>query len=151
MRHHFRFWRLCIGALSLCHFTGVALAQEKPDAVVPGISDLFSRCELDALVARYSASVEFTSPSTKLPLVGHSELAKYFANACDGKTFPVMRVESQRVTLLSTDAAVVTGTYSFGRSDRPKEKPWPAFFVITTVRSGNSWLIQTQATFAVPE
>ena len=62
-----------------------------------------------------------------------------------------MRVEAQHVRMLSAESAVVTGTYSFGRTDRPNDKPWPAFFVITLNQHGGRWLINTQATFPIPE
>ena len=64
---------------------------------------------------------------------------------------PVMRVEAQRVQMLSSESAVITGTYSFGRTDRPRDKPWSAFFVITLRQGGGRWLINTQATFPIPE
>jgi hypothetical protein len=62
-----------------------------------------------------------------------------------------MKVEEQRVRRLGSQAAVVTGTYSFGRTDRPQDKPWPAFFVITLTKFNGQWLIETQATFPIPE
>jgi len=62
-----------------------------------------------------------------------------------------MKVETQRVRMLSSDSAVVTGAYSFGRTDRPNARPWPAYFVITLARSDGQWFVSTQATLAVPE
>jgi hypothetical protein len=62
-----------------------------------------------------------------------------------------MKVENQRVKVLSATSVVITGTYSFGRTDRPNDKPWPAFFVITATAEGSEWLINSQATFPIPE
>jgi uncharacterized protein (TIGR02246 family) len=125
--------------------------SSSPDSVVPEIAKQFSACNLDALMENYSANIEFVSPSTPKPLVGRSEARNYFSGACQGQFRPVMRVETQRVRVLSNEAAVVTGTYSFGRTDRPNEKPWPAYFVITLKQADGRWLIDTQATFPIPE
>ncbi|WP_088282640.1 DUF4440 domain-containing protein [Ideonella sp. A 288] len=122
-----------------------------PEAVVPEIARQFSACDLDTLVGHYSPAIEFISPSTPQPLVGHTAIRRYFSGACQGRFRPVMRVEAQQVRLLSADAAVVTGRYSFGRTDRPDDTPWPAFFVITLRRDQGVWRIETQATFAIPE
>jgi ketosteroid isomerase-like protein len=121
-----------------------------PEAVVPDIARQFSACNLDALLANYSPAIEFVSPSTPTPIVGHVALRAHFAGACSGSVRPIMKVEAQRARMLSPEAAVVTGTYSFGRTDRPNDKPWPAFFVITLAREDERWLVNTQATFAVP-
>jgi hypothetical protein len=126
-------------------------STNSPDSVVPEIARQFSACNLDGLMENYSANVEFVSPSTPEPLVGHSKARAYFSGACQGQFRPVMVVENQRVKLLSIESAVVTGTYSFGRTDRPDEKPWPAFFVITLKQVDGRWLIHTQATFPIPE
>ena len=120
------------------------------ESVVPDIAARFSACNIDSLVASYSSNSEFVSPSTPTPIVGRAALRDHFAGACSGSVRPIMKVENQRVRLLSSDAAVVTGTYSFGRSDRPDAKPWPALFVITLARTDGRWLVSTQATFAVP-
>jgi len=122
-----------------------------PESVVPEIANQFSACNLDALLAIYSSTSEFVSPSTPTPIVGHAALRAHFAGACTGSVRPIMKVETQRVRMLSSDSAVVTGTYSFGRTDRPNAKSWPAFFVITLARSDGKWLVSTQATFAIPE
>ncbi len=126
-------------------------ASSTPETVVPRIAALFSNCELDALVARYAATVEFVSPNTPQPLFGREAIQGYFAGACKGTVRPIMKVEAQRVKTLSPGSVVVTGTYSFGRTDRPTEKPWPAFFVITATAEGGDWLINSQATFPIPE
>ncbi len=125
--------------------------QGVPEAMVPGIARTFSACEMDALVSHYSPAIEFVSPSTTKPLVGHVAIRSYFEGACKGSVRPIMKVEEQRVRRLGPDAAVVTGTYSFGRTDRPQDKPWPAFFVITLAQVNGQWLIETQATFPIPE
>jgi len=148
--------RICLLVLS-ASLTGCAavstgsVATPVPEAVVPEIAKQFSACNLDALVENYSSSIEFVSPSSPKPLVGHPAIRQYFAGACTGQFRPVMRVEVQRVHMLSPESAVITGSYSFGRTDRPSEKPWPAFFVITLKRELGRWLINTQATFPVPE
>jgi ketosteroid isomerase-like protein len=121
-----------------------------PDSVVPEIAMQFSACNLDALMENYSANIEFVSPSTPKPLVGQSEARHYFSGACQGQFRPVMRVETQRVRMLSKDSAVVTGAYSFGRTDRPDDNPWSAFFVVTLKQVDGRWLINTQATFPIP-
>lgn len=121
------------------------------EAVVPQIAKLFSGCELDALVGRYAPTAEFVSPSTPKPLVGREALREYFAVACRGTVRPVMKVENQRVKSLSPGAVVISGTYSFGRTDRLNDKPWPAFFVITATSEGGDWIINSQATFPIPE
>ncbi len=148
--------RVCMLVLS-ASLTGCAavstgsVATPVPEAVVPEIAKQFSACNLDALVENYSSSVEFVSPSTPQPLVGHSAIRHYFAGACTGQSRPVMRVETQRVQMLSAESAVISGSYSFGRTDRPNERPWSAFFVISLKRELGRWLIKTQATFPIPE
>jgi ketosteroid isomerase-like protein len=124
---------------------------DSPESVVPAIAAHFSACNLDTLVAHYAPTIEFTSPSTLKPLVGRAEVGKHFSGACTHAVRPIMKVETQRVRMLSATSAVVTGTYSFGRTDQPAAKPWPAFFVITLVLTEGRWLINTQATFPVPE
>jgi uncharacterized protein (TIGR02246 family) len=126
------------------------LPGEFADSIVPEIAKQFGACNLDALLANYSVNAEFVSPSTPKPLVGRSELAEHFAGACRGEARAVMKVEAQRVRMLSPESAVITGTYSFGRTDRPNDKPWPAFFVITAQQSEGKWLVNTQATFPIP-
>ena len=130
---------------------GKLAASSTPETVVPRIAELFSHCELDALVVRYAATIEFVSPSTPKPLSGRDAIRGYFAGACKGTVRPIMKVETQRVKTLSPGSVVVTGTYSFGRTDRPTDKPWPAFFVITATAEDGDWLINSQATFPIPE
>jgi ketosteroid isomerase-like protein len=148
-----RVWLLFLSAsLAGCGaMTPAPATAQLPEAVVPEIAKQFSACNLDALVENYSSSIEFVSPSTPEPLVGHSAIREYFAGACKGQFRPVMRVEAQRGQMLSPESAVITGSYSFGRTDHPNEKPWPAFFVITLKRELGRWLINTQATFPIPE
>ena len=121
------------------------------DFVVPEIAKQFSACNLDALLVNYSTTIEYVSPSTPKPIVGRSELREHFSGACRGQIRAVMQVEAQRVRMLSPESAVITGTYSFGRTDRPSESPWRAFFVITLQQSEGRWLVTTQATFSGPE
>ena len=120
------------------------------EAVVPEIARSFSACELDALLKNYAPNAEFVSPSTPTPLVGQNALREHFAGACSGPVRPIMKVEAQRVRTLSPDSAVVTGTYSFGRSDRPNDKPWRAYFVFGLVRAGTGWLVVSQETMPMP-
>ena len=126
-------------------------SSNSPESVVPEIARKFSACNLDALMESYSVNVEFVSPNTPKPLVGHSEARSYFSAACQRQVRPIMRLEAQRVRMLSGESAVVTGTYTFGRTDRPNDKPWPAFFVVTLKQADGRWLINTQATFPIPE
>ena len=124
---------------------------ESADQVVPRIAAQFSACDIEGLLLNYSPEVEFVSPGTPKPLLGLTAIRGYFQESCPGGSRPVMQVEAQRVRLLSPEVAVVTGTYSFGRSDKPAEKPWPAFFVITLRQSEGTWKISSQATFPIPE
>ena len=121
------------------------------EAVVPAIASQFSACNLDALMTSYAPNVEFVSPSTPKPIVGLQALRDHFAGACVASLRPVMKVEAQRVRMLSSESAVVTGTYTFGRTDRPSDKPWRAFFVVTVQRIERQWLVSTQATVPTPE
>lgn len=122
-----------------------------PEAVVPAIASQFSACNLDALMTSYAPSIEFVSPSTPKPLLGLQAVRDHFAGACMASFRPVMKVEAQRVRMLSSESAVVTGTYTIGRTDRPSEKPWPAFFVVTLQRIEGRWLVNTQATVPIPQ
>lgn len=142
---------LCVGLSGCATQSSGDGAPKGAGTVVPRIAELFSRCELEALLSRYATTAEFVSPSTPKPLVGREALQGYFAGACNGAVRPIMKVETQRVKDLSPGAVVVTGTYSFGRTDRPQDAPWPAFFVITATVQGGEWLIQSQATFPIPE
>ena len=120
------------------------------EAVVPEIARSFSACELDALLKNYAPNAEFVSPSTPTPLVGQNALREHFAGACNGPVRPIMKVEAQRVRMLSPESAVVTGRYSFGRSDRPGDKPWRAYFVVGLVRASTGWLVVSQETMPMP-
>ena len=128
-----------------------APVRENPDQVVLRIAAQFSACDIDALLVNYLPEVEFVSPRTPRAIFGRAAIRGYFQEACPGSSQPVMQVEALRVRLLSPEAAVVTGTYSFGRSDKPAEKPWAAFFVITLRQSEGTWKIASQATFPIPE
>ena len=121
------------------------------ESVVPAIASHFSACNLDLLMATYAPSIEFVSPSTPKPIVGLQAVREHLAGACAATFRPVMKVEVQRVRMLSSESAVVTGTYTIGRSDRPNEKPWPAFFVVTIQSIEGRWLVTTQATIPVPQ
>ena len=134
----------CVQA-SLEHASQTAL-----EAVVPAIASQFSACNLDSLMTSYAPNIEFVSPSTPKPLVGLQAVRDHFAGACMASFRPVMKVEVQRVRILSSESAVVTGTYTIGRTDRPSEKPWPAFFVVTVQRIEGRWLVVTQATVPTP-
>ena len=121
------------------------------EAVVPTIASQFSACNLDSLMTSYASSIEFVSPSTPKPLLGLQAVRDHFAGACAASFRPVMKVEAQRVRMLSSESAVVTGTYTIGRTDRPSEKPWAAFFVVTLQRIEGRWLVNTQATVPIPQ
>lgn len=120
-----------------------------PEAVVPEIARQFSACNLDALMANYSTTIEYVSPSTPEPILGRPALREHFSGACRGQVRAIMQVDAQRVRTLSPQSAVVTGTYSFGRTDRPNDKPWAAHFVITLRQVEGRWLVDTQATFPI--
>ena len=126
-------------------------SQTGLEAVVPSIASQFSACNLDSLMSNYAANIEFVSPSTPKPLVGLQAVRDHFAGACMANFRPVMKVEGQRVRMLSSESAVVTGAYTIGRSDHPSEKPWSAFFVVTVQRIEGRWLVSTQATVPTPE
>ena len=98
----------------------------------------------------YAPNVEFVSPSTPAPIMGLQALRDHFAGACMASFRPVMKVEAQRLRMSSSESAVVTGAYTIGRTDRPGEKPWPAFFVVTLQRIEGRWLATTQATVPSP-
>jgi hypothetical protein len=61
-----------------------------------------------------------------------------------------MVVGSQKVRTLSPESAVATGSYTIGRSDRPRDKLWPGFFILTLQNLDGRWLISTQATVPQP-
>ena len=139
-------------ALLGCAQAPVQLASPPAiEAVVPAIASHFSACSLDMLMTAYAPSIEFVSPSTPKPIVGLQAVREHFAGACTLSFRPAMKVEAQRVRMLSSESAVVTGTYTFGRSDRPNDKPWPAFFVITVQGVEGRWLVTTQASIPVPQ
>src|SRR5688572_25210035 len=102
---------------------GCAQAPPQPasptllEALVPAIATHFSACNLDSLMTAYAPSIEFVSPSTPKPIVGLQAVRAHLAGACAAAFRPVMRVELQRVRMLSSESAVVTGTYTIGRSD----------------------------------
>lgn len=121
------------------------------DALVPAIASHFSACNLGSLMTAYAPSIEFVSPSTPQPIVGLQAVREHLAGACAGAFRPVMRVEVQRARMLSSESAVITGTYTIGRSDRPNEKPWRAFFVVTAQRIEGRWLATTQASIPAPQ
>jgi len=138
-------------ALASCTtLTSPAQLKNEPTAVVPEIAARFSRCEIDPLLENYALSAEFSSPNTKTPITGHAALREYFAGACQGSVRPVMKLVSQTVHTLAPGAVLVTGVYTFGRSDRPSEAPWSGSFVITLVPSEGRWVIRSQATFETP-
>lgn len=128
-----------------------AASQPDLEAVVPAIATQFSACNLDTLMASYAPGVEFISPTTPQPVVGLKDLREHLAGACTAGFRPVMAVVSQRVRMLSPGSAVVTGRYTIGRSDRPGDQPWPAFFVVTVQRIDGRWLVTTQGTVPVGE
>jgi hypothetical protein len=93
---------------------------------------------------------DFGNGKSAEAVVPEIALREHFAGACNGPVRPIMKVEAQRVRVLSPDSAVVTGTYSFGRTDRPGDKPWRAFFVVALVRGSTGWLVVSQETVPMP-
>jgi uncharacterized protein (TIGR02246 family) len=142
----------CAAALAGCAQAPLQQpGQTALEAVVPAIASRFSACDLDALMTSYAPGIEFVSPTTPKPVVGLQAVREHLAGACDAGFRPVMTVVDQRVRMLSSQAAVVTGAYTIGRTDRPGEKPWPAFFVVTVQRIDGRWLVNTQATVPTAE
>lgn len=103
------------------------------------------------MLENYAPSVEFTSPSTRTPITGRAALGEHFSGACQGSIRPIMTVLNQTVHALAPGALLVTGVYTFGRSDRPNDPPWSGSFVITLVSSEGRWVIRSQATFETPK
>lgn len=122
-----------------------------PEAVVPAIAARFSACDLDALMTLYTPGIEFFAPDLDAPVVGLQALRAHLGGACSSNFRPVMKIDAQKVRMQSQDSAVVTGTYTIGRSDRPLDKPWLAYFVVTLQQSNGKWLASTQATVPRPQ
>ena len=121
------------------------------EAVVPAIATRFSACDLDSLMTLYTPSIEFFAPDLEAPVVGLQALRSHLAGACSSNFRPVMKIDGQKVRMLSQDSAVVTGLYAIGRSDRPRDKLWLAYFVVTLQKSNGQWLASTQATVQRPQ
>jgi uncharacterized protein (TIGR02246 family) len=138
------------GCLAACSLAPTSAEPETVSSVVPALADAFSGCNLDKVASLYSADAEFIAPDTPKPIIGRDAVMKHLAGACTSTYKPIMKVIEQRIYRLGSDGAVVSGTYTFGRTDRANDAPWTASFVITLVRTGGAWLIQSQATFARP-
>ena len=139
-----------IAVLAACGTAPPALPPSSAESVVRAIAARFSACEMDALLAHYAPDAEFASPNTKTPISGHAALREYFSGACNGAVRPVMRLVHQNIQPLAPGALLVTGVYTFGRTDKPTDEPWSGSFVITLVQSAGQWVIRSQATFETP-
>jgi uncharacterized protein (TIGR02246 family) len=117
---------------------------------VSALAAAFSACDMSKVASLYSESAEFLAPDTPKPVVGRKAVATHLSGACASTYKPVMKVLEQRVHPLGREGAVISGSYSIGRTDKPNEAPWSASFVITLVRANGGWLIQSQATFPGP-
>lgn len=135
-----------MSGLAACSVTGPKSAFSDPAAVLPSLAAAFSECDMNALMSIYSPAVEFVAPDTAKPIVGRTSLQTHLQGACVGSVRPVMTVVEQRVRLLSPGAALVTGTYSIGRSDHPADTPWSAYFVATLSQASGQWLVESQTT-----
>lgn len=138
------------GCLAACSSAPTPAEPGAVSDVVPALADAFSACNLDKLASLYSASAEFIAPDTPKPITGRDAVMKHLAGACTSTYKPIMKVVEQRVYRLGSDGAVISGTYTIGRTDRANDAPWVGSFVITLIRSGGAWLIQSQATFTPP-
>lgn len=141
---------LTLGLLAACGSIAPGQNMDSARSMVPALAAAFSACEMDKIASLYSETAEFLAPDTPRPVIGHGAVTKHLSGACTEKYKPVMKVLEQRAYPLGKGGAVVTGTYSFGRTDRPNDAPWAASFVITLVSSNGDWKIQSQATFAAP-
>ena len=138
------------GGLAACSLAPASTERGTISGVVRALADAFSACNLDQVASLYSPSAEFIAPDTPKPITGRDAVMKHLAGACTSTYKPIMKVIEQRVYRLGSDGAVISGTYTIGRTDRATDAPWTGSFVITLVRSGEAWLIQSQATFAQP-
>jgi ketosteroid isomerase-like protein len=123
---------------------------ERARIMVPALAAAFSACEMEKIAPLYSETAEFLAPDTPRPVIGRGAVTKHLSGACTASYKPIMKVLEQRTYPLGKEGAAVTGTYSFGRTDRPNDAPWVASFVITLVSSNGAWQIQSQATFPGP-
>lgn len=143
--------RLVVSLAAAAFASGCASLQSDPsrdqaEAVLPNLAAAFSACDMRSLMSLYSPGVEFISPSIPQPIVGKAALQSHLEGACTGAVLPVMKIQEQRVRSLAPGSMLVTGTYSIGRSDRPTERPWSAYFVATLSRVAGQWLVVSQAT-----
>jgi len=139
-----------LGCLAACSLAPTSAEPETVSSVVPALADAFSACNLDKVASLYSASAEFIAPDTPKPITGRDAVMKHLVGACSSSYKPIMKVLEQRVYRLGSDGAVISGTYTIGRTDRANDAPWAGSFVITLVKTGGAWLIQSQATFTQP-
>jgi ketosteroid isomerase-like protein len=137
-------------SLAACNSIGPGKDLDSAKNTVTALAAAFSACNLEKVAALYSETAEFLAPDTPRPVIGRGAVTKHLSGACTATYQPIMRVVEQRAYLLGRDGAVVSGTYTIGRTDRPNDAPWSASFVITLVSSSGGWLIQSQATFPGP-
>ncbi len=141
---------LCTILLAACETTAPTAKLDDARGIVSALAVAFSTCDLDKVASLYSETAEFLAPDTPKPVIGRAAVTKHLSGACTSRYKPMMRVLEQRAYLLGRDGAVISGSYSIGRTDKPNEAPWSASFVITLVSSNGGWLIQSQATFPAP-
>ncbi|MEE4361205.1 MAG: SgcJ/EcaC family oxidoreductase [Pseudomonadales bacterium] len=136
---------LSAAVLAACAPSDPGPDQEAALRVVPTLAAAFGACDPDRVASLYAETAEFLAPDTPGALIGREAIANHLAGACTATYRPIMTVLEQRAHRLGRDGAVITGTYSIGRSDLPDEAPWSAAFVITLAGSADGWRIQTQA------
>jgi ketosteroid isomerase-like protein len=136
--------------LAACGPVPPSSSLEGARSAVPALATAFSACDLEKVASMYSETAEFLAPDTPRPVIGRNAVAKHLSGACTATYKPIMKVLNQRAYALGRDGAVVSGTYSIGRTDRASDAPWVAAFVVTLVSSSSGWLIQSQATFPGP-
>lgn len=136
--------------LAACETTAPTANLNGARGMVSALAVAFSACDLDKVASLYAETAEFLAPDTPKPIIGRAAVTKHLSGACTSTYKPMMRVLEQRAYPLGRDGAVVSGSYSIGRTDKPNEAPWSASFVITLAASNGGWLIQSQATFPGP-
>lgn len=138
---------LCAAFLAGCSSAAPRPGLQGAESTVSALALAFSACDFQRVESLYAPTAEFQAPDTPKPVIGRAAVMKHLAGACTAAYRPVMKVLDQRSYALGPEGAVVSGTYTIGRTDRPNDAPWSASFVITLVNSSGTWLIQSQATF----
>ena len=136
-----------VAVLAGCSSAGPRPNLQPAESAVSALALAFSAFDFQRIELLYTPTAEFQAPDTPEPVIGRAAVVKHLAGACTATYRPVMNVLEQRSYALGPEGAVVSGTYTIGRTDRPADAPWSASFVITLVSSSGTWLIQSQATF----